>query len=139
MGDTFTRRALVARLGIVACIAAMVVWASVSAVRERERLAMEGRRNDARVTASMIAALQERFFLENRTYTTDLARLGFEGAPRSVDGHYVLRVEACAGEGLDQCYRIVARADPRGAQRGDRPCAELVLDAYGVKRPAECW
>jgi type IV pilus assembly protein PilE len=98
-------------------------------------------RAEGRAALLEAAALQEQFFLDNKSYSGTLADLG---APTvSETGKYALAVDAeSTGCPLTRCY--VLRATPEGPQAGDSDCAALTLSSAGSKSatgtvPADCW
>lgn len=90
-----------------------------------------------------VANRQERFFLDNRTYTTNLANLGYGASPTFIDAN---GREVAAAAGI---YRIaVTTANAQGyaltatgigRQASDTDCAALTLNQAGVRAPADCW
>jgi len=92
----------------------------------------ETRRSDAYTALARIADLQERFYLQNRTYTTDITQLG--GA-NSVEGYYNLSVTAAD----NNTYTLQADAVAGGPQATDAGCTTLNLNQAGTKTPTECW
>ena len=58
--------------------------------------AARAKRNEAKAELLKIATLQERFYLQNNTYTTDMTNLGFPSASSNVSDSdsYVINVTA---------------------------------------------
>ena len=58
----------------------------------------KGRRSDAKSTLTDIAAKQEQFFMDNKTYTTDLTKLGYAASSDtfSKDDYYKVTVTAAS-------------------------------------------
>jgi type IV pilus assembly protein PilE len=92
----------------------------------------ETRRSDAFTGLARIADLQERFYLQNKTYSTNMAELG--GAT-SVQGYYTLSVPAAD----NNTYTLQAVATGTGPQAADTGCTTLTLNQAGTKTPANCW
>jgi len=90
------------------------------------------RRTDAYTALARIADLQERFYLQNRTYSTDIAQLG--GA-NSAEGYYTLSVTAAD----NNTYTLQADAVAGGPQASDSACTTMNLNQAGTKTPTECW
>ncbi len=86
------------------------------------------------VTAVMnISNLQEQYYLDNRAYTNDLAKLGLAASYVTENGHY--SVASTGGTS----FTITASA--KGTQKSrDSKCQTITLTDIGVKGPsAECW
>ena len=92
---------------------------------------LKARRTEAKTALLRLAANQERHYLQNNTYTDDLAALGFV-AGVSDSGLYTLSVpEADASN-----YQAVAVPTPGGGFSGvnmssDTACARFSIDARG--------
>ncbi len=100
-------------------------------------------RVDATSSLLRLAANQERFYLQNNTYSADLADLGFPGGG-TVDGHYILAINDADAAGFE------IQATPAGSQVTDVDCPIMSIDArgfrYGGKGPIgeatndpDCW
>lgn len=101
-------------IAIVSIIAAIAVPSYLDQARK-------GRRADGIALLLQMAQLQQRFFLENNTYTTDLNGLGYGGAGTwtvSDDEKYKARVQTTAGCGISNCYRLLAQTN-HAAQTDD--------------------
>jgi len=81
-----------------------------------------------------VANLQEQYYLDNRSYTTDMTKLGLVADPFITEhGYYSV---ASAGTGS---FTITATAKGNQASR-DSTCATITMTSAGVKGPsAECW
>lgn len=99
----------------------------------------ESRRADAATLIMAVASQQEQYFIENKTYSTDLSDLGF--AASSIDSendYYLIQMQAASVAcPVATCY--VIEAVPQGAQAGDTSCGTLTLSSLGTKLPAGCW
>jgi type IV pilus assembly protein PilE len=84
------------------------------------------------------ASQQEQYFLDNKTYTSNMTNLGFSANPASTkNGHYLIQVQAAVAACASQtCY--VLKAIPQNTQASDS-CGTLTLDSSGAKLPADCW
>ncbi len=102
---------LMIAVAIVAILAAIAYPSFMQQVRET-------RRTEAVVLTTKIMQAQERYFINNFTYTTDLTDLGFASSVDlpSENGHYLINAEACAGS-IATCVNIVSTA--QGSQRLD--------------------
>ncbi len=95
-------------------------------------------RNEAKAALLQIATLQERFYLQNNTYTTDMTALGFAAAANNVSdsGAYLINVNAANANTFDAVAAY---------QRGDveaTKCATFTIDGRGVKDSTpnnDCW
>jgi type IV pilus assembly protein PilE len=106
----------------------------------------KGRRADAKSTLTSIAARQEQFFMDSKTYTSDMTNLNFAASPaQSVDGYYTVSVVTpTAGCPIITCYLL--QAVPNNA---DTNCQTLTLNSVGAENVAgspaptqtakECW
>ena len=90
-------------------------------------------RADAHSALLRMADMQERFYLQNNTYTANIADLG--GAT-SNEGYYDLAVSNVT----NSTYTLTATPAPGSKQNADAECiAGIVLTHAGVKTPQECW
>lgn len=119
----FTLIELMIVVGIIGIIAAIAYPSYVDQMRET-------RRSDAHAALLRMADQQERFYLQNNTYTANAASVG--GAA-SQEGFYTLAVTAASVNG----FTLTASA--AGAQLSDTPCLQIVLTSAGQKTPAVCW
>ena len=99
-------------------------------------------RAEATSALMQIAAAQEKWYLQNNTYTTNLAELGFGAVTPT--GRYALSIPA------GDAARFQARADAAGSQADDDECPVFAIDEsgfrYGGSGPVnaatnepECW
>ncbi len=88
----------VAIVGIVASIAS-------PAYQDQIR---KSRRADGTTLLTEIRDLQERFIMENNTYTADLSGLGYTGGATSDEEYYQVQVENPAGCAIVNCFRLLA-------------------------------
>lgn len=96
---------------------------------------LRSRRAAALAALEQAASQQEQFFLNNRTYTTEIADdLRIPGSTEG--GHYLLSAEAGACGDINVCYQL--EAEPQGAQAEDT-CGVLSLTSEGQRLPAGCW
>lgn len=106
-------------LGIVAGIALPSYRESVVATR----------RSDGMILLNQILQAQERYFVNNMTYSTDLTDLGYTSAGNveSEKGFYKVSASACGG-GINQCVNLTAVP-----QKGQANDGNLTLNSQGVK------
>lgn len=85
-----------------------------------------------------IAGLMEQFFLDNRTYTTDLRNLGYTAATVTTESGYY-NIAATAGDA--NVFTLTATA--QGSQASDTECKTMTLTNTGAKTPSpsthDCW
>jgi len=90
----------------------------------------ESRRAEAMTLISQVISAQERFYIEQRTYTADLTDLGFASAANLATeaDWYTVSAAACAGSTLADCVLVTATAQNDQAADGN-----LTLDSTGRK------
>lgn len=90
---------------------------------------MKSRRSDAKALLSGMAARQEQYFLDNKTYTATLGNLGYstngDGSVTSEKRYYTVAAAATA-------VTYTLTATPQGVQASDK-CTTLTLDEEGTK------
>lgn len=104
--------------------------------------ARKSNRSDAAGSLASAAAMQERIYAENNSYTTDVSRLvtNADGVS-SAEGYYTVSVSvaACSGPPYN-CYSLTATAT--GSQTDDTNCQTFTLDHLGRKSSSpstDCW
>jgi type IV pilus assembly protein PilE len=93
----------------------------------------ETRKSDGISIINKVMQAQQRFFVNNLTYTNDLTDLGFAAANNvsSEEGYYLVSAAACAG-GIDECVNITT--DAQGSQDTGTPADDdLALNSQGAK------
>jgi type IV pilus assembly protein PilE len=105
---------------------------------------VKARRAEAHNALMDLASRQERFFNDNRTYTADMAALGFGADPYITPGGYYSVDAAAGGTGIATSY--IATATRRASQASDTVCGDYRLNSAGrttvvnATAPAEdCW
>ena len=114
-------------LMIVVAIIAIIASIAYPSYQESVR---KSRRSDAFSSLARMADLQERFYLQNRSYTNNMAVLGGATSP---EGFYNLSVSAA------DANTYTLQADAIGAQVSDANCLTITLSSAGIKTPAACW
>lgn len=106
---------------------------------------MRSQRSEATTALLRLQAAQEKFFLQNNTYSANLAGAPPNGLGMSTPtdgGHYNLTIDAGAG------VQFTARATATGSQTDDTKCQVFTINESGVRRgldgssadqTAECW
>ncbi len=100
--------------------------------------AARAKRTEARAALLQIATNQERFYLQNNTYTTDMTNLGFPvaGGHVSDSGSYTISVPAA------DANDFTATATYRNADDEAGVCASFTIDGRGAKSSMpnpNCW
>jgi len=100
--------------------------------------AARAKRNEARAALLQIAQNQERFYLQNNTYTTDMTQLGFPvGAGYITDtGSYSVSVTAA------DANNFTAAATYQKGDSESTKCLTFGIDGRGSKTSgplADCW
>ena len=91
-------------------------------------------RSEGVAAVMRVANLQEQYYLDNRSYTADMTKLGLSASPFITEhGHYSV---AAAGT---TTTTVTATAIGIQASR-DTTCGTITLTDAGVKGPSEeCW
>ncbi len=110
---------------------------------------MKSRRSDARTLLTQIAAKEEQYFQDNRSYTTDLSQLGVlstqapaaanSSTVNSEHGYYLVQI--AWGATPNFTYTLTATLNPGTPQAADI-CTNFTIDQDGTKTstPATgCW
>jgi len=96
------------------------------------------KRNEAKSCLLQVATLQERFYLQNNSYTTDMTNLGFAAAANNItdSGAYSCTVNAANAN----TFTATATYQLGGAEAGK--CLTFTIDGAGTKGSApsaDCW
>lgn len=112
---------------------------------------LKGKRAEAKTRMLQIAQLEERFFSENNTYTTNIASLlGVAGVVYSSEANnatsgYQITAASGAGAGQTIANSFVLTATRQLAQTADTKCGELTVANTGAKGKtgtasiSDCW
>ncbi|GAA5317391.1 MAG: type IV pilin protein [Candidatus Pelagadaptatus aseana] len=112
-------------LMVVVAILGLLASIVMPAYQENVRTA---RRTDAMIILAQIMQAQERFFVNNITYTTALTDLGFaSNTVTSEAGFYQISAQACGG-GINECVNLVATAQGDQVEDGD-----LTINSQGLR------
>ena len=131
---------------LMTVIVVLGILASI-AVPSYRRYLLRAQRADASTALLRLQSAQEKFFLQNGTYTEDLtakppAGLGLISS-NSERGYYALEVKLSATG-----YNATAKPISGKGQSDDKPCAEFSVSETGIKkaknsggddRTSECW
>ncbi len=140
------------RMAGVTLIELMIVVVIISilaliAVPSYRQYTQRAHRTEAKAALLQLQANQERWYLQNNTYTSDPAALGFTDS-RSENGVYTLSITAAAG-GLAEGYVATAAPAASGGRNGvsmadDTECALFTVTSQGLKSASpdpngRCW
>ena len=98
-------------------------------------------RADAKVGLSKIVDKQERFYLQNNTYTDSFAATGLNTSTTSEEGYYTFSITST---NLVNGFTATATAVAGEAQAKDLDCTSFSLSSTGLKtatgaNPTKCW
>jgi len=95
-------------------------------------------RSEAKAALLKAAINQERFYLQNNQFSTDLNQLGFSDNPYTTDtGSYVISVAA-----LEPAANFTVTATYQRDDAESEKCDEFTIDGRGVKTSdpdPDCW
>ncbi len=133
--STSSGTTLVELMTAVSMVAILTMIAVPSYLQYVER----ARRTDAKTALLRLAANQERFYLQNNSYTTNLAQLGF-ASNETESGYYVVNVLVANTLG----YQAIAVPAPGSSQNRDTDCQQFTIDAQNERLAApdpdgQCW
>src|SRR5437899_10373492 len=132
------------RMRGVTLIELMVVLAIVAilaslAVGSYRRYVLRANRTDATAALLRIQVAEEKFFLQNNAYTTDLSAAGLGVPSPTPNGFYNLAVAGAPA--IATSFKATATAT--GAQTQDTSCQTLTIDDQGLRNSApsttDCW
>lgn len=127
----FTLIELMIVVAIIALLASIAFPSYQKSVRQAYR-------SDAYAGLGRMADLQERFYLQNRSYATQ-AQIAQVGGANTVEGYYTLSVDASDANG----YTLKATANAGTAvaadTEGGTSCAILTFTSAQQMLPAVCW
>ena len=103
---------------------------------QMEKYQLRSARYEAKQALAELAARQMQYFVEHKTYTTNLSDLDMPALTEN--GKYTLVIISADGRSYD------LRADATGSQVDDEDCLNFTLDSQGTKNAtgpmgAECW
>ncbi len=131
----FTLIELMIVIAIIAILASIAYPSYQDSVRK-------SRRADGKIALTRAAALQEKIYMDQNSYTSDITKVGGGASP---DGYYTITVTGQDGckttvSGIDyySCFTMTATAI--GAQAGDTACTPLTLSNTGdTGTTSACW
>ncbi|MFK8020179.1 MAG: type IV pilin protein [Pseudomonadales bacterium] len=125
-----TRQYGMTLIELMIAVAIVAILAAV-ALPSYDNFVKKSRRSDAASQLMQIMQQQERFFLNNMTYTTDLSDLGYTlsgGGVESESGFYRVTGGTCTGAPITRCVQLTGTA--LAAQDGD---GDMTLNSRGEK------
>ena len=115
----FTLMELMIAVVVVGILAAIAIPSYQAQMRQ-------GYRTDAIVEMQRILAAQERYFMTNKTYTDDLADLGFGAEPYAIDRYNIAAGLCTDPNDASLCIEITATAT--GNQTAD---GNIIMNSLG--------
>ena len=100
--------------------------------------AARAKRNEAKSALLQIAVQQERFYLQNNTYTTDMTKLGFLGSSNVYSPTESYRINVDPATAND----FTATATYQNSDEEASKCLTLTINGSGVKGSgpdSDCW
>lgn len=95
---------------------------------------LKGNRSEGYATLAEIMQAQERYALENGTYTLDLGSLGYNNPQATPHGFYTIRAGRCGSVALTRCVRLLATARGGQVRDGNGNRGNLSLSSRGRRR-----
>ncbi len=119
-------------------VVVIIGFMAVIAYPNYREFAARAKRNEAKAALLQIATNQERFYLQNNTYTCDMTRLGFADAAGFVteSRSYTVDVTAC------DANNFTAQAVYNNADAEAGKCGSFQINGRNVKTSApygDCW
>ena len=114
------------------------ILAAIAYPNYREFVA-RAKRTEARAALLKIATNQEKYYLQNNIFTTDLTDLGFNASPYTTDsGTFSVTITSA------DASNFTTQADYLPADAEKLKCERFTIDARGQKRslpdpPGDCW
>lgn len=131
----FTLVELLVVVAIVGIIAAVALPSYQESVKQT-------RRSDAIGELLQLMQVQERYFINNGTYTTDFTDIGFGSATATSENSlYTISASACNG-GITRCVLLTATPDSTKSMSGDGNItfnSRGEKDATGAAATADAW
>lgn len=137
-------------LSLIELLIVMIVVGTLSVIAfpAYRQYAMRAQRTDAKAALLRLAAAQEKFFLQNDTYTTNLgAPPAGLGIAQSDHGYYNIGVVP-GPAGIGTSFVATAAPAPGSGQFADAACRTFQINetglrtaqnAGGIDSTAECW
>lgn len=122
---------------LVVVVVIIAILATIAIPSYRQFL-LRSHRAEATVALLSVAAAQEKFYLQNNTYTTELTDAPPDGLGLPVtteNGYYDIAIDAADADS----FTVTATAT--GGQTEDSHCAEFSIDQAGTRTASssDCW
>ncbi len=128
-------------LMVVVAIVALLATVALPSYRQ---FLLRSHRVEAKAALLNLAAAQEKFYLQNNTYTTELADAPPDGlglGATTENGYYTIAISAADADSF------TATATAAGGQADDTHCANFTIDETGLKTAkdssdaavTDCW
>jgi type IV pilus assembly protein PilE len=119
-------------------VVVIIGFMAVIAYPNYRDFAARAKRNEAKAALLQIATNQERFYLQNNTYTCDMTRLGFPVSDDFVtdSGTYTVDISSCTAD------NFVAAADYIPSDGEESKCNLFQINGRNVKTSSpytDCW
>lgn len=120
-------------------VVVIIGFMAVIAYPNYREFAARAKRNEARAALLQIATNQERFYLQNNTYTCDMTRLGFPVSDDFVteSGTYTVDIFTCTADNFDARADFNVPGDPEASK-----CNTFRINGRNVKTSTpytDCW
>lgn len=96
---------------------------------------VDARRGEATSRLQQLAQAQEKYYLDNNSYTKKLSDLGISESSTS-DGNYTISMSTQSG---GEAYTLTATADSSGKQKSDSDCSPITINSKNQRLPVDCW
>jgi len=119
-------------------VVVIVGFMAVIAYPNYRDFAARAKRNEAKAALLRLATQQERFYLQNNTYTCDMTQLGFPVALGYVTDSRTYTVDVTACDASD--FTAQAVHNPGGVEGGK--CGLFTIDGRGTRTSnpdLDCW
>jgi len=122
---------------LVVVMAIIGILAAI-AVPSYRQYTLRSHRAEAKAALLNLAAAQEKFYLQNNTYTTELTDAPPDGlglTESTEGGFYTIAIDDADADGF------AATATASGGQADDEHCAEFGIDQTGARTATsdDCW
>lgn len=134
-------------------VVAIIGILSALGIPAYDRYTTKAARTSGKTMLETAASKLQNYYVNNKSYTTDMTKLGFSASPTLInkqgvetagsDAMYSIAITQTAGCSLANCFTLTAT--PQGAQASnDTDCVNLTLSLVGTKGASgsmgvACW